>query len=271
MRSSRARTLRRAVVVRIVQSAYGLDVPLRTEDVNTFANTIVRRARELLATATRGASLTAVEPPNPAVLPRGRHRLTREQVAASQRTRLMVGMAEVVSEKGYARTSVADVLKRVRVSRETFYEHFADKQACFLAAFDKGSEALLASVDEALGSADLPPLERLDRALTAYLDRLAAEPALARTFLLEVYAAGQAATDRRFRIQREFSDVLNGVLLEDRRWRAQRDPRFACRLLVAGIGALVTAQVAAGNHASLPALRDPVLALVHELLGEVNE
>lgn len=215
-----------------------------------------------------------MEPPIFDALPRGRHGLTREQVITSQRVRLLVGMAETVAEKGYARTSVADVLKRVHVSRETFYEHFADKQACFLAAFDKGAELLLVSVQEVLGSCDLPPMERVDEALAAYLARLASEPALARTFLLEVYAAGPTATARRFEMQNEFTDMLNAVLLGDDRWRSLPDPRFTCQVLVGGIGAMVTGRVAAGEHGSLPDLREPIMTMVRALLAghsNVNE
>ena len=69
-------------------------------------------------------------------LPRGRHRLPREAVVQSQRERLLRAMAEVMADKGYARTSVADVLRVAHVSRETFYEQFASKEDCFMSAFE---------------------------------------------------------------------------------------------------------------------------------------
>ena len=71
-------------------------------------------------------------------LPRGPHRLAREEVLASQRGRMLAAIAEAVAEKGYAATTVADVVGRAGVSRKTFYEHFADKEECFLAAWDAG-------------------------------------------------------------------------------------------------------------------------------------
>ncbi len=79
-------------------------------------------------------------------LPRGRHGLSREQVEASQRLRLMRAMAEVMAEKGYARTSVADILRRARVSRETFYELFDSKQDCFMSAFEQAYAHILDAV-----------------------------------------------------------------------------------------------------------------------------
>ena len=130
-------------------------------------------------------------------LPRGRHHLTREQVAASQRDRLLLGMTQVVGEKGYARTSVADVLKRAHVSRETFYEHFTDKQACFLAAYEAAADRIIGVVTDAASAHDQPLMLRLESALCAYLRELAADAGAARTLLLEIYAAGPAATSLR--------------------------------------------------------------------------
>src|SRR2546430_485761 len=70
--------------------------------------------------------------------------------AASQRGRLVEAMAQVVAEKGYPATTVADVVERAGVSRRTFYEQFADKEACFLAAYDVGLSAVLGRIREAV-------------------------------------------------------------------------------------------------------------------------
>src|SRR3954447_12536280 len=108
-------------------------------------------------------------------LPRGRHNLSREEVETSQRERLLLAMCEAVADRGYVATSVADVIARARVSRETFYRYFADKQACFQAAHDRGVEILLGQMGRALAPAEvLAPLEHLDRATARYLDVLAA-------------------------------------------------------------------------------------------------
>src|SRR5687768_6636573 len=84
------------------------------------------------------------------VLPRGRHAAAREIVWESQRERMLAAMAEAVAAKGYARVAVADVIALAGVSRKTFYEHFANKDACLLAAFDAGVELLLEAIDEAI-------------------------------------------------------------------------------------------------------------------------
>lgn len=202
-----------------------------------------------------------------ATLPRGRHRLTREQVAASQRDRLLQGMTQAVAEKGYARTSVADVLKRARVSRETFYEHFSDKQACFLAAYEASAERFLGVVNDALAARDRPLMDRLEDALAACMRELASDASAARTFLLEIYAAGPAASALRYRVQRGFVEAVSALLWEDERFRALPDPQFAARMLIGGIASLASGKVAVGQHAALPLLCKPVLAHFRSLLG----
>src|SRR3954466_13894384 len=119
-------------------------------------------------------------------LPRGPHRLARETVIESQRGRMIDAIAVAVAEKGYAATTVGDVVSGAGVSRKTFYEHFTDKEDCFLAAFDAGVEALLAAIvaAEPDGSGWKAALRARVR---AYLSTLAAHPHFAHAFLIEVF------------------------------------------------------------------------------------
>ena len=191
-----------------------------------------------------------------AQLPPGRHGLSREEVARSQRERILRAIAEAVSEKGYVMTSVADVLGRAGVSRETFYEHFANKQECFLAAYDACADVLLESVQDAVRSAPATDgiAERLERLLARYLEVLAKEPAIAHTFLVDVYAAGATALARRAEVQSRFVAMLAKMV-------GAVDPhdRFACEALVAAISALVTQRVCAGRSHELEKLHAPLV------------
>ena len=81
------------------------------------------------------------------VLPRGRHAAPRPVVREAQRVRMLAAMVQAVAEKGYARVAVADVIERAGVSRKTFYEQFANKEDCFLAAYDATVDDLLATID----------------------------------------------------------------------------------------------------------------------------
>src|SRR2546423_5111161 len=148
--------------------------------------------------------MTASElPSNPGTrLPSGRHGLTREEVMASQRARLVDAMVHVVADKGYAATTVADVVERAGVSRRTFYEQFADKEACFLAAYDVALAAVLGRIAETAGpeGPDGPAAGWRAPAragVEGFLDLLAGEPAHARALQGEILPAGPAPPQRR--------------------------------------------------------------------------
>ena len=199
-------------------------------------------------------------------LPRGRHSLTREEVVASQRLRLLTAMADAMAEKGYARTTVADVLRKARVSRETFYELFSSKEDCFMHAFEQAYAHILDAMSgtPALTARGGAGAERLSGVLQDYLGALAADPASARVFLIEVYAAGPEALGRRLELQRGLVEVLADLL-----GASGAEERFAVEALVAAIVSMVTARLAAGDVDGVRDLHAPVVALVRRLgLGD---
>lgn len=190
-------------------------------------------------------------------LPRGRHHLTRDEVAADQRARLMLALAEVMGEQGYAATSVADVVRRAGVSRQTFYEQFDGLLACFLATFDAAGDLLLAELAGDVGDLDEPPLARFDRLLRRYLEVLAAWSPQARVLLVECHAAGAEGIGRRAALQARIASALEELFaVEDERGR------FACTVIVAAVGSLVTEPLARGDAEALLALHAPVVDLV---------
>ena len=155
------------------------------------------------------ATTSQPDSPVPQVLPRGRHAAPPEVVRESQRGRLLQAMAEIVDARGYGRASVAEVIERAGVSRRTFYEHFANKEECFLAAYDSGVELVLGAIDRELsGPIQADPLAATAAGARAYLGTLADNPALARTFLIEVLGAGAAALARRSAVHERFADQI---------------------------------------------------------------
>jgi AcrR family transcriptional regulator len=204
----------------------------------------------------------------PRVLPRGRHGVRREIVLASQRGRLLEAIAVAVAAKGYPATTVADVVSRAGVSRKTFYEHFEDKLDCFLAAFDAGVDALLARLKTAW---ELPGdlRTRMRREIETYLEWLASEPELARTFLLEAFAAGPRALERRAAVHARFAAQLQAAHAEARAELPELaelpDEVFAAS--VGAVDELVTERVRQGRGDSLPELADVILQIQLALLG----
>jgi AcrR family transcriptional regulator len=195
-------------------------------------------------------------------LPRGRHGLSREEVAASQRGRMLEACFRVVAEKGYTRFTVADVLAAAGVSRETFYEHFRDKEDCFLAAYELSVDAVLAAMRHADPGGDGDPLDRYEEMMRGYLDLMAREDGYARVFLVDVYAAGDRALVRR----REVLDRFTEVVAELVGARSAAD-RFACEALVAAVSSMVTVRVAAGDLDEIPKLRRPIMDVARRLLA----
>lgn len=130
----------------------------------------------------------------------------RDDVALGQRARLLAAMAHVVAERGYASTTVAHVVREAGVSRTTFYEQFASKEACFLEAYRHGVEVLDEDVGRAVAACDGDWRAKLRAGIRAYLESLAAEPLFARTYLLEIHSAGEAALAERTAALRAFSE-----------------------------------------------------------------
>lgn len=133
----------------------------------------------------------------PLPLPRGPHELTREQVAESQRTRLMAALTELMATHGYHGVRLAELVTRAGVSKATFYEHFANKEQCMLAAYEQYSRTLVAAIVP-------PPAEHtplltdfVRGVVTRFIGVLERDLTAARAFFVELDSAGSAARARR--------------------------------------------------------------------------
>jgi AcrR family transcriptional regulator len=204
--------------------------------------------------------MSSATPDIPRRLPRGTHGLDRDVVEASQRTRLLEAVGRAVAERGYAAATIDDVVRRAGVSKKTFYEHFADKQDCFLAAYEAASEELLERVREAHASED-DWLERTRAGVRAYLRWLSAEPALARVFLIEVAAAGPQALEQREGLRDRYAE-----LMRERRVDGQTKlPIEVFHAVVAAVDDVVVRHIRESGAEDLPAL-EPVLVYLQVAL-----
>ncbi len=175
---------------------------------------------------------------------------------------MLAAMGDIVGEKGFLATTVADVIKRAGVSRETFYEHFANKEDCFIAAYDTGVEAMTGEMVAALGSVEsADPFERLDHMIGAYLDALMSEPNFARASLVESFAAGEQAITRRAQLLEGFIALVVATLN-----LTSDEDRFAAEAIVASVSSMVTMRIGSGQIETLPELREPIVALARRVL-----
>jgi AcrR family transcriptional regulator len=184
----------------------------------------------------------------------------------SQRDRLLHGMAETVARRGYAATPVAEVLKAAGVSRRTFYELFADKEDCFLAAYDT---FVARCGDSLVGSYHAGEAweESIARAYAALLRALTAEPAFAHLAVVDVLAAGPRALARRDAALRRFARFIDYTRERADVAATPTPPRLVGQAIAGGIHELVYSQIVRGDTARLPELVDDLLHYTFMLLG----
>lgn len=124
--------------------------------------------------------------------------MSRAEVARNQRERLFGALVAVVSEKGYEASTVADVVEVSGVSRSAFYEHFANKDECLVAAAEELIEPTLEALGEVTGNGGV---ERPRAIFDRFIELVRLQPAAARVCFVELHAAGEAGeavADRAF-------------------------------------------------------------------------
>lgn len=122
----------------------------------------------------------------------GREPLPRDFIVRHQRARIIAALAQEASEKGFHAVTVADVVSRAGVGRNTFYENFGSKKECFLAAQEFAMSTALERVVDAAGELD-DWSRRIEAGLAAFLGYVVEEPALARTCMVEALMAGPSS------------------------------------------------------------------------------
>lgn len=189
-------------------------------------------------------------------LPAGRHGLPREFVAENQRERLLNGVVEAVAEHGYNATTIGAITAAAQISRRTFYEHFRDKEGCFLAAYEMIDEHVRASM-LAAGEPAAPWPEQVEARLAALLEVLSRDLAVARFYLTEPLAAGGEIAAR-------YRDAMQ-LLAETLRppdGPADLNAEVRDQALMGGIATLVARRLNAGEPQRLPDLLPDLTALV---------
>jgi AcrR family transcriptional regulator len=146
--------------------------------------------------------------------PSGVRKLPSDLVSAVQRERLLAAMLRAAAQLGYRETNVQDVIERAGVSRPTFYEHFANKEGCFLDAFDATAARLRDRVATAAAKGGDNLRDRLRFGLETILHFAATERDAARTLIVEARAASADAVMRRDDLLDHFSACIDAQVRE---------------------------------------------------------
>jgi AcrR family transcriptional regulator len=170
-------------------------------------------------------------------------------------------MRAAIEEHGYSDASVAEVIKRAGVSRKTFYAQFADKEDCFLSIYDDCMGRLQAVTRDAFDAQDdwVPALRA---GLTALLNGLAYDPAVAKLCFVDVLAAGPRAAEARNLAMRELEAILElgrggGAAADGDAGESASAPAMPSALgrsMVGGLGEVLYQEIIAGRAEQLPTM-----------------
>jgi AcrR family transcriptional regulator len=177
-------------------------------------------------------------------------------------------MVECVGEEGWAKTTVPDVVARARVSRNSFYEHFEDKAACFLAALDEEAREILEAM-VALGS-EADWIVALRRGMRMYLTSWQEQPALCRAYFVELAFVGPRGVAQREHNFGQF-ELIFQVLAQRAREENPSLPELSPlvpRLLVVGVTDIVGEAVRGGELDTLVEREDELVELIVRLLTD---
>jgi AcrR family transcriptional regulator len=199
------------------------------------------------------AEVLAVAPAGPG--------LPREHVSEIQRMRILAAMAEVAAEMGAGSVTVAHVVSRAGVSRRTFYDLFADREECFLAAFEDAIGRVSALVVEAYGDGGMWR-ERVRASLWVLLRWLDEDPAMARVCVVESLAAGPRVLERRAVVLRALVAAVDQGRGDVPRRGTQPPPLTAEGVVGAVLSVIHT-------RLSEPGATAPLTALLGELMGVI--
>ena len=165
--------------------------------------------------------------------------------------------------------TIADIARQAHVSKRTFYEHFADKDACFIACYETLSDMVLQAIVDAMAGRPAvgEATARVDP--KAYLSTLESQPALTRTLMMDIYAAGPEALQVRRQVQRRFADNLRRIVDQGRQGEpeAPRLSQAMATAIIGGINELVLVAVEEGRADRLTELSGTAEALLQAVLG----
>ena len=199
----------------------------------------------------------------PGQLPPGRHKLPREIVEESQRTRILDGIVAAVADHGYGETRLADVIATAGVSRKTFYEYFRDLEDAFLAAYDLHVAALTDAVSAAFLGSDGDAARRrwtdqIRDGVRAFVGYLAEHPDAAKVCMVDALGAGKEARGRRDAALRSFTFFIDSGRGE----AAHEVPGRTALAVLGGANELIAWELLHGSPAKLRQLAPEVVYMI---------
>lgn len=130
--------------------------------------------------------------------------VTRSTAHLDQRRRILRAIGELVAKRGYADVTVELIVKRARVSYKTFYRHFSGKEECFQELFDSAFGSTEKAIRDRLAEEGGSWARQVVLALGLWIDRIVAEPLIARSVIVEAPTVGPGMLERYERATKAF-------------------------------------------------------------------
>jgi AcrR family transcriptional regulator len=143
------------------------------------------------------------------------HCVTTEPSAAADepntfRQRLLSAFEASIAEHGYHKTTVADIVRRARTSRRTFYEHFDGREACFLALLAEAYAEQIRRISAAV-DATAPWRVQVRQAVEAWIESSSARSALMVSSIRDLPGLGAAARELQRDVMEDFIDMVQAL------------------------------------------------------------
>ncbi len=184
------------------------------------------------------------------------------------RSRLLEGMAHAVAVRGYADTTIADIVREASVSRRTFYENFADKAECLIALYEVASGNAITVLRNSIDPhSDWQA--QVEQAMGAYFGVLERNPVLLRTLFLEMLGLGAPGLAARRRANQQLADLMLDVVNNrpgERLRKAPLQPMMAMAV-VGGINEMVLQSIEQGRANDLQELVEPAAMLLRAAIS----
>ncbi|KUI05453.1 TetR family transcriptional regulator [Mycolicibacterium acapulense] len=182
------------------------------------------------------------------------------------RDRLLDGMAASITERGYRDTTVADIVRQARTSKRTFYEQFASKEECLIELLRRNNETMIAGV-RAAADPDADWRAQIRSAVTAYVDHIAARPAITLAWIREAPALGAVAHPLHREAMENFTDMLVDISSTPGFERASLTPisRPLALIILGGLRELTALFVEDGHD--LGGIIEPAITASVAILG----
>jgi AcrR family transcriptional regulator len=166
---------------------------------------------------------------------------TAEQRGADEdksnfRQRLLDALEEGIAEDGYPRTTVADIVRRARTSRRTFYEHFDSREACFVALLTEANAEQVRQISSAV-DANAPWKSQVRQAIEAWISSGESRSSLMLSWIRDVPSLGDAARGLQRDAMENFIEMVR-ALADTGEFRAAGVGPFSRQRIIMLLGGL---------------------------------